>query len=145
MTATLPHSSIIDGIEEANLDLAGDALVGSSHVSPDEIIHTETTSSDHVWVVVEGHATIAQHGIAIDTAGPGDIIAAAPVFAFPHGTETVTARTDMTLLAFTGDGFRQLLERSPCLSRILTDQMARRLRTARTRLAGRDCRVGSGR
>jgi CRP-like cAMP-binding protein len=68
---------------------------------------------DQCYVVVTGTATVHIRGEFVTTVGPGTMVGEMALVAHRPRNATVTAETDMTLVAFGTEDFRRLLARSP--------------------------------
>lgn len=80
------------------------------------------------YVVIDGEATAARDGETIGRVGPGEAIGELAVIEPGPRTATVTADTDMVLLAMNSPEFLTAIEDVPALSRSIMRSLAKRLR-----------------
>ena len=80
------------------------------------------------YVVMEGEATARREGEVIGRVGPGEAIGELAVIEPGPRTATVTADTDMMLLAMNSPEFLTAIEDVPALSRAVMRSLAKRLR-----------------
>ena len=134
MTTTPTHAPPIDGLEQATLERAANALIGTTHARPGETVYSSAMNTDQVWIVVDGWATASYHGLSVDSVGPGQIIGDLSSLDIVDHAQTVTARTDMTLLRFDRNRFCELVTHSPHLSLTIARMYAKKLQIAKTNL-----------
>ncbi len=110
--------------ELAILDrLADDLDIGAG----DEVV-VQGEYGHACYVVMDGEATAVRDGEVIGKVGPGEAIGELAVIEPGTRTATVTADTDMVLLAMNSPEFLTALEDVPALSRAVTRSLAKRLR-----------------
>lgn len=68
---------------------------------------------DVCYVVVEGTANVAMNGEYVATVGEGTMVGEMAVLENRPRNATVVAESDMVLVAFKNEDFRQLLDRNP--------------------------------
>lgn len=68
---------------------------------------------DVCYVIVEGSANVLIGGEYVTTVGPGSMVGEMALIGHRPRSATVVAETDMTLVAFSTEEFRELLQQNP--------------------------------
>jgi CRP-like cAMP-binding protein len=80
------------------------------------------------YVIVEGRAEVVRGGTTLATLGPGDVVGELSLLDQQPRTATVTAATDLQVLAITHEDFTKILSQVPDLAIGLLSVLARRVR-----------------
>ena len=84
----------------------------------------------HLYVIVEGTASVAQKGRKIATMGPGDFFGELAFLDHAPRSATVTATSDMKVMVLGPQELDVLVEREPVLAKRMLQQAAKRLRSS---------------
>ncbi len=131
MTTSLHTTNLFSHLEGADRDMVDSALIETRTVFPGEVICREFRTPDEVFVIVEGIAALTRHGLGMGTIHSGDAIGELSLIDDMVPTETVTARTIMTLQVFSRDHLAELIEKSPAIAIAIARTLARQLRQTR--------------
>ena len=93
-----------------------------------ETLVKEGTPGRECFVVISGEARATLRGRKLGDLGPGEVIGEMALLDVAPRMATVTATTDMAVLALEPRSFSELLDRHPSVSKRLLAAMARRLR-----------------
>jgi CRP-like cAMP-binding protein len=108
-------------------DIAG--LVDELSVEQGAVLTKEGTPGQECFVIVNGTAEVSVRGRAVATLGPGECVGEMALLDTASRTATVTAATDMELLAIEPRAFSDLLDRHPSVAKRLLAVLARRFRS----------------
>lgn len=81
-----------------------------------------------MFVITAGTVTVSRDGRRLATLGPGDVVGEIAVLDGGGRTATVTADTDVEILAFDPRAFKSLLWAVPSVTRRMLGETSRRLR-----------------
>ncbi len=94
------------------------------------VLTTQGAPGRECFVIADGEASVTISGRPVATVGAGECVGEMSLLDGGRRTATVTALTEMTVLALGGLEFRSLLAASPQISRNMMVSLARRLREA---------------
>jgi CRP-like cAMP-binding protein len=106
------------------------ALADEVTVKSGDVLVKEGAVGQECFIVVEGKGECTLRGEVLGQLGPGEAIGEMALLDSSPRAATVTAVTDMSLLALDPRAFSDLLDRHPSVSKRLLTSMARRLRDA---------------
>ena len=89
----------------------------------------------HLYVIVEGTASVIRGGQKVADLGPGDFFGELAFLDHSPRTATVTATSDMRVMILGPRELDVLIEREPILARRMLQEAARRLRQSERSLA----------
>ena len=105
-----------------------DRLADEVEVAAGETVVEQGEYGHACYIVMEGRATATRDGESIGSVGPGEAIGELAVIQPGPRTATVTADTEMLLLAMNSPEFLTAIEDVPALSRSIMRSLAGRLR-----------------
>jgi CRP-like cAMP-binding protein len=88
----------------------------------------EGETGDELFILIEGTARVHRGGRVVDTLGPGDFFGELALLDPAPRNATVTATSELDLLAISRAQFDAVLVKAPAMTRSLLAGMARRLR-----------------
>lgn len=103
--------SVIDGLPIQLGDTFTSTLAASA-VAAGETIVREGTPGDKLLLIVAGEAQVSRAGLALETLGAGQLFGEVAIMREQPRSVTVTATTDVKLLALDRDRFRDLIAQS---------------------------------
>jgi len=112
--------------------MAADVTHEAGHV----IVRQGVGRAHALHVIIEGKASVSADGARIATLGPGDYFGEIAVLDRVDRTATVTAVTQLRLLALDATSFRRLVRSDPALAATLPDAISERLRDLDEKLDG---------
>jgi voltage-gated potassium channel len=112
--------------------MAADVTHDAGHV----IVRQGVGRAHALHVIIEGKASVSADGTRIATLGPGDYFGEIAVLDRVDRTATVTAVTQLRLLALDATSFRRLVRSDPALAATLPDVISDRLRNLDEKLDG---------
>lgn len=126
----LSRTALFEGCTDADLAVLTRALTGVRRFGEGEVICVEGEVADRWWIVADGQADATWRGLYLGTILPGETIGEVALLDGKPRTATVTARADMVLEEFDGEGFVAALLEAPPVAVALLRQFAGRLRAA---------------
>ncbi len=84
----------------------------------------------HLYVIVEGTASVTQKGRKIASMGPGDFFGELAFLDHAPRSATVTATSDMKVMVLGPQELDVLVDREPVLGKRMLQQAAKRLRSS---------------
>ena len=105
-----------------------DRLADDIEIPAGDSVVTQGEYGHACYVVIDGTATATRDGETIGRIEPGEAIGELAVIEPGPRTATVTAETDMVLLAMNSPEFLTAVEDVPALSRSIMRSLAKRLR-----------------
>ena len=84
----------------------------------------------HLYVIVEGTASVTQKGRKIAGMGPGDFFGELAFLDHAPRSATVTATSDMKVMVLGPQELDVLMDREPVLAKRMLQQAAKRLRSS---------------
>jgi len=94
------------------------------------VLTTQGAPGRECFVIADGEASVTVNGRPVAKVGPGECVGEMSLLDGGRRTATVTALTEMNVLALGGLEFRSLLAASPQTTRNMMVGLARRLRDA---------------
>lgn len=73
----------------------------------------EKTPADKAYIILEGEASVRQHGVEIARLGPGDIVGEQAIVNHSLRTASIVALTPLELIHFTDEAVRRLRDEMP--------------------------------
>ena len=133
-TALLQGIDLFANCSPSQQVMIADLLV-DSEVPKGKPLTREGQDAGTAYIIVKGTASVTRNGRQLATLGPQDIVGELSLFDSLPRTATVTALTDMQVLAMTHDDLATLLLKVPGLAYDLLLVLSRRLRELDTKAA----------
>lgn len=125
--ALLRGVPLFSGVPDSSLEkvtaLATDVTHDAGHV----IVHQGKSRAHALHVIISGKASVSAGGKRIATLGPGDYFGEIAIVGRTERTATVTATTELRVIAIDATSFRRLVRNDPSLAATLPDVIAERL------------------
>ncbi|MCU4187498.1 cyclic nucleotide-binding domain-containing protein [Acidiferrimicrobium sp. IK] len=103
------------------------ALLVEEHLAAGQVLARQGQDAGTAYLIVDGTASVIRNGHQLATLGPQDIVGEMSLLDKRPRVATVTALTDMRVLALTHEDLDALLLKVPSLAYNLLSVLARRL------------------
>lgn len=117
-------------VRKQDLGLIADSLSGRSTVKAGDTLCVEGEPADGWWILLGGSAAVSVKGTNVGNVGANDAVGELALFDGGNRSATITADSDLDVLAFDGSKFLEAVESTPDLASQLLRAAARRLRKA---------------
>ena len=106
------------------------AAATETDVPPGKVLVREGETGRHLYVIVEGSATVSHGGKKLAELGPGDFFGELAFLDAEPRSATVTATTALRLMVLGPREMDVIVEREPAIVRRMLATMARRIRAS---------------
>lgn len=123
----LRSTDLFSGFSDEELRRVAE-LAEEVEAEPGALLTDQGRTGDVAYVILDGTATVTVNGERVATSRPGDTVGEMALLSHRPRNATVTADTDMKLLALDTRRFRKLVDENPRVMERINHELNARLR-----------------